>query len=310
MGLKNEVEDLTADIFPGSQIEDDETPVDRGDSVVAEPEEETPPVAEPDPEPEPEEAEEAPEPQVEEPEETPEVEAEKPKGKDEPRIPKSRFDEVNQRRKAAEEELRKYREREKIVKEVESFDFKGREKAYMEAVLDGDTDKALEIREEIREAERAVYTQEARKVADETTDQKRTKTELDSTINELQEKYPMFDGESEQFNEALTEEALAMYQGYLNRNVPPAEAMRRAVTNVVKLNGLDAPESVAEAPKAKAQTKATPDQVRSKLEKATRQPPSPSTREAAPRPDPMNMSEAEFDKLSATELRKLRGDFV
>ena len=83
--------------------------------------------------------------------------------KTENRIPKSRFDEVNERRKLAEKRLAELEAKEaaEAAARQGDFDFDGKEEEYMHAVVDGDFAKAKQIRTEIRNAEKTLFQSEA-----------------------------------------------------------------------------------------------------------------------------------------------------
>lgn len=321
MSIEND--DLEQAMRPGLTAADldDSSDEDFGDEVAVEaaeaPAEEAPqePAAE-------SESEAAPEREPEDegepgPEESPEPEAEdKPrKPKHEPRIPKSRFDQVNERMKAAERraaELERERQAADPAKAV-NFDFEAKEKAYMEAVLDGESDKALAIRREIRAAEQAVLQARFQETAAATRQATKAELELETTIGELQRQYPVFDGESDQFDQALTDETLELFQGFQRQGYDPASAMRRAVRYTVKMYDLDAAEAAAPATESKSgkpKPKLEPEQVQRKLDIAAKQPPQPAGRSEDELPDIMNMPEEQFDKLSEQDERVLRGDFV
>jgi hypothetical protein len=232
----------------------------------------------------------------------------------EPRIPKSRFDQVNERRKAAEARLQELERAQKVSDPAvaAAFDFVGREKAYMEAVLDGEVDKALAIRTEIRAAEQALLDlrlNEARSAATEAT---KSELALKQTIDELQTQYPVFDGESESFNEDITNEALELFQAFQGQGYDPVSAMQRAVRYTVKLHDLDAPAVPAAPvkPASAAPAAPAPAQIRAKLDVATQQPPIAAGRVADRVPDVRSMPEEQFDKLSRQDEAVLRGDFI
>lgn len=234
----------------------------------------------------------------------------KAKGKDEPRIPKSRFDEVNERRKAAERRLKELEEREKEAEQGVDFDFDAKEAEFMEAVLDGDKDKALAIRREIRAAERAIIEQQTARTSAATREQTKAELELQQAIDEAKSTYPAFDDASEAYSQDLTDEVLELFNGYVAQKYAPAVAMRKATRIVAKLHDLGAPSEAEaeEAPAPKASLK--PGQVERKLKAAKRQPPQPKGRAEERTVDVLRMSEAEFEKLSEAELRAMRGDML
>lgn len=237
----------------------------------------------------------------------------------EPRIPKHRFDEVNERRKAAEKRLAEFEKQKQADGQEPSidFDFSAKEEAYMDAVLDGEKDKAKSIREEIRQAEQQLYRQQMDQASTSTREATKAELELNSTINELTTEYPVFDGQSENYDQNLTEEALDLFEGFKGRGYDPATAMRRAVRYVVRANDLDQSESEASPAAGKAgkgggldQHRATEEQGKRKAQRAAKQPPEPETRSTTEGRDVMNMSEEDFDKLSDQEIARMRGDFA
>lgn len=304
-----EAEDLSAIIRAGADDGDDYAEPDVGASSQPEP-------AEPS----------QPEPQTAEPSaaapveaaETPAEPAEKP-AVDEPFIPKSRFDEINERRKAAEAKLREMEAREKATDpaNVVDFDFKGKEKAYMDAVLDGDTDKALTIRDEIRAAEQALFQQMTQKVEQTARTAAKNDIKLEQAISELTAKYPVFDADSPDYSDDLTREALSFQRTFISEGYDPDRALRKAVSYVAKVYDLTeagaapAPQGLQAAAAAPATPKPTEAQVQAKMRTAGQQPPAmPSAGKDAPRGvNIMEMSDEEFERLSPDEIRKFRGDF-
>lgn len=247
------------------------------------------------------------------------------------RIPKSRFDEVNQRRKEAErrlQELERQQQAQDPSRAVD-FDFDAKEKEYMQAVLDGETDKALEIRKEIRSAETALQEAKVQQAQQEAQYKTKAQLELEQTVTEAQQAYPEFDASSEIYNEEATQEALELFEALKSRGYTPADAMHRSVRLTVSAYGLGQQQQQTQAQtQDRAQSQGRRSQqdqnqgqdreqsqqtLDDKMQTASRQPPTPAQdRESAqlPNKDPMQMSEKEFDALSEEEERRLRGDFV
>ena len=93
---------------------------------------------------------------------------------DDPRIPKDRFDEVNERMKRAEEEVKQLKTQldttieEKTVEsepEPEPYDYATKDQEAMDALLEGDAKRYSEIQDEIRQATRDEALREAKKLA-------------------------------------------------------------------------------------------------------------------------------------------------
>ena len=92
---------------------------------------------------------------VEEGSEEPEVEevaeVEEPKS---PMVPKSRLDVVLAKNKEMQKRLQDIEGEKTDAPEVPEYDFVGKDKEYQELILDGETEKAAALRNEIRQAER------------------------------------------------------------------------------------------------------------------------------------------------------------
>lgn len=235
-------------------------------------------------------------------------------------IPKARFDEVNQRRRLAEERIKELENQaakpagSPDTPTAEAYDFDKREADYLEAVLDGDQEKAASIRREIRAEERKTYEAAAKSAAEEARTGAVTDIDLGKTIAQVEADYPVFDNKSEQFDDLLTEEVLDLQSLYIERrNMDPAAALRKAADYVARANGVtklgDEPPP-AQDPAPADPPKPSPGQVQRKVEAADRQPPAAKpTARPEPSIDLANMTDEEFDNLPAETLRQLRGDY-
>ena len=320
----DEDDNLALDDAP--DLDEDLSGLDRGDNVEVEDEEELDeaPVEDPEEEPEAEEPEEEPEaeePEAEEAEEPEEPEAEEPEPEPAPQaekqhsIPKYRFDEVNERRKAAERRARELERQQELndPSKAIDFDFDAKERRYAELVMDGDHDKALELRREIRQAEQTAYRVMAEHQAEQTRESTKEELAFDSAVAELNAAYPAFDPSAEGYNKALVDEALDLHAGFVSRGYTPASALRKAVLYVAAMNDLrpageePATPSLNEAPKAAAKKKTD---VKAKLEAASKQPPRQKGVGVAgeKKIDLDSMSEEEFDALPEATKARLRGD--
>jgi hypothetical protein len=310
------------DVFAGGEPDpllSEDLSGDRGDSlesVVANESAETPVVDRQKPVDEPQTPSETPEAAAA----APEAPAETPEAADhpdagEPRIPKSRFDQVNERRKLAEQRLRELEAEIAASKQVQQpgveFDFDAAEQKYMEAVVDGEFDKAKSIRTDIRNAERQTLANQALKLRDEATEGARKNLALDAEVARLQSEFPIFDQESESFDEVVTAEALDIYAGLVaTGKYSPKDAIGKAATLVTKAHGI---KSMVEppAPPAAPARDTKPD-INKKVEAASKQPPVKSlgAKSADGQRSVLEMSEDEFGSLPESTLRKLRGDIL
>jgi len=330
--MSTKKEDINVDdyLFAGVDRNEPEPEIenaDYGNEVVSEeaPAPEPPPkpkAKEPEPEPEPEPEAAAPEGEPTDTVSEPEAEAGEPVKAEEPEepqphhmIPKARFDEVNERRKVAERKLREKEEAERLAKEAEdrdnTCDLSDREQAYMEAVLEGDIDTALAIRNEIREAERVQYQREMREQAKTVTKLTRAEEELNAAIDESVKTYPVFNKESAKFSQEITDDVLERFEGFKAVGYQPAAAMRKAVFDAARIYGLDSPEETPEPkPSAEIRNLPTAKQRQRKLEVEQNQPPLPGSRSPETGINVLQLPEEEFEKLSDAELAKLRGDVL
>ena len=233
-----------------------------------------------------------------------------------PMIPKSRLDEVLAQNKALKKRIAQTEEAEKAAEEApNAYDFDAKEEEYMDAVLDGDKDKAKAIRKEIRQAE-------ATKMETELTRDIETKVTRNSTANAVQdaasaieEAFPIFDANAPEFNKELTDEVNKYMTGFISSGQNPVEALEEATTYVLQKNNMLDSSTVADVPalgQAKEQKQRS--QVSKKLKAADAQPPElPGESSAAKGEkalDVNNMTPEEFDALPDATLKRLRGDVL
>ena len=297
---QEEQEEATSDDDKDDTAEDDEK-ADDGDDAPAETEEE--------------EGEEAEEP------------ADEPESKQSTVIPKSRFDAINERRKQAEREaadLRRQLEersqqstREQPAQEqAPAFDFDAKEQEYMEAVVDGDFDKAKQIRGEIRQAEKAEFERVATEKAERTTSVSKQQADLDASIKAAEDTYPELNPTSEGFDSVLVDEVADLMGGWVRSGkYTPAQAMDKAVKTVAKLYDLGGEakqELQTEKPSLREKT-SIKEEVRKKTKAAAATPPAmDKAGEGVAKEikvDINDLSEDEFDALPESKLRELRGDY-
>ena len=287
-----------------AEEESEELVAEEPEEVVAEEEGEEP------------EAEVAEEPEeVEEPEET--VAEEKSSKK--PMVPKSRLDEVLAKQKALQKQLDEINAaNEKAAEAPEAYDFDAKEVEYQNMVLDGETEKAVAIRREIRQAERAQLEYEMRQEMTQTVSHDREMTALQQAAAAMEEAYPVFDKNSESFNEDYTNEVVELRDMFMVKGYDAVAALSRAVKYVVSDHGLDEAQESASSLAGKAQK--TDElarkraQVGKKLKAAEAQPPElpgeSSSMHGEKAIDLSAMTEEEFDALPEATLKRLRGDIL
>ena len=325
-----EEKELEYEVMPGADRPEDESPqldlsFDEVQAEIAgEVEEETEETAETEEVAELEEAVEEPEEgteqddaeEVAELEEEPVVE-EKPTKK--PMVPKARLDEVLAKQKALQKQLDDINAAsEKSAEAPEEYDFDAKEVEYQNMVLDGETDKAVGLRREIRKAERATLEFEMRQEMSQTVNQDRQMTALQQAANAMEEAYPVFDRNSEAFNEDVTNEVVELRDMFMQGGYDVVDALSKAVKYVVKDHDLDQAQESAPSLAGKAQKSdelaSRRAQVSRKLKAADAQPPElpgeSSSMHGEKGLDLSTMTEEEFAALPEATLKRLRGDIL
>lgn len=229
----------------------------------------------------------------------------------EQRIPKSRFDDVNERRKAAERRAAELEAQLKQQAPRSDYDFDAAEDAYADALLEGDKEKARSIRREIRAQEMAQAQALAQAEANQARELTHTELDFRQTCQALEAEFPVFRDGSEEYDQELVDEVVDMQAGFVSRGYSPAAAMRKAVNYVARANGI-VPVSERQAPTPQPTALATPrSTVKSKLDAATKQPPMQGgTSGGEVAPDYKNLSDSEWDALPAATKARLRGDLL
>lgn len=246
----------------------------------------------------------------------PPKEAEKPIKK--PMVPKSRLDEVLAKQKELQKQLEDMRSAQTVSEDApDEYDFVAKEVEYQNAVLDGEAEKAAQLRAEIRAAERAQIEFEMTQKMTQTVTQNREVTALQQAATELERAFPQFDKSSEQFDEALTNEVIELRDAFMMKGENAVAALSKAARFVIRDNDLIQTE---EAPSLAATNTAVDEvakkrkEVSRKLKAADAQPPQlPGESSAARGESPLdisNMTEEEFDALPEATLKRLRGDIL
>ena len=250
---------------------------------------------------------------VEAVEEGPE-EVEEPKA---PMVPKSRLDEVLAKNKEMQKKLQEIESEKPAEPEVPAYDFVGKEKAYQDLVLEGETNKAALLRQEIRDAEKEQIMSEMKSQMGQTVQQDRENHELAAKAQEIVDVFPIFDQNSKQYDEKLTAEVMELRDAFIYQGYGAADSLAKAteVTLLSKrpelLQGADVAEDPAPQLSKVVQEKKQKATVRKKVEAAQAQPPTMKGESAKNKKvvDINVMSDDEFGALPEETLRRLRGDF-
>lgn len=235
-------------------------------------------------------------------------------------IPKHRFDEVNERRKAAEAELAAYKAKETAKEEaaVEKFDFRANEKLYMELMLDGDVDGALAKREEIDAAKESKWKTETTTATKVDLDVQAEQNELVSLSQEAEAMFDVFDPDSDNFNQGMLNKVLTFMRGYeADETMSRSDAFVQGLADVIEMYDL-MPEEAATKKTGKTTTPTGQKKTGGKAKETARanahQPVGTTGKGSADTgavvPDVDQMSDEEIDALPAKTLARLRGDFM
>jgi len=309
------VEPTTLATMPGA----DNHPTDEKPAMSLDFSEELKAEVEPEPEPTPEPVEAEAE-AKEEVEAKAEPEPEPAPEKKSPMIPKARLDEALQKQKALQKQLEELTQvQPQTVEEPEKYDFAAKEIEYQELLLDGEAQKAAELRGEINnnlyknvmynvQQNTTAYTQQA--ITENT-----ERGNLQDVANQLAKKYPSLDENSDQHNPQALEEVLELRDAFIGKGYEPADALRKSVNYVVKVN--DIAESTSETVSKKApqdEVAKKRAEVQRKLEAAEAQPPELMGESGASKGekniDISTLSDEEFAALPEATLARLRGDLL
>ena len=264
-----------------------------------------------------EESTEEPEPELEEAaelEEEPEPEPKKPM------VPKSRLDEVLAKQRKLQEQLDALSAEKEVVPSEpapEAYDFDSKELEYQEHVLNGETEKAVALRKEIRVAEKTQLEFEMSQKFSQHTEQSKEMDALQITASEIETKYPVFDKNSDSFSQEYTDEVLELRDAFISQGKNAADSLQKAVNFVVQTNAIKVVggESTLDAPAPKQTTDQVAKkrkEVSKKLKAAETQPPDmpgeTSSAHGEKVVDISSMTDEEFNALPAATLKRLRGD--
>ena len=252
----------------------------------------------------------------EEPEVEEAKEVEEPKA---PMVPKSRLDEVLAKNKEMQKKLQDMEDKDTPETEkLPEYDFVTKEKEYQDLVLDGETEKAALLRNEIRAAEKEQIMSEMQGQMGQTVQQDRELHELNQKATEIMEVFPIFDEKSKSYDEKLTNEVMELRDAFIYQGYGAADSLAKAteVTLLSKkpelLQGGDT-ETTDPAPKlSKAvQEKKAKATVKKKVEASQAQPPEMKGESAKNKKvvDIHTLSDDEFGALPEETLRRMRGDF-
>lgn len=244
----------------------------------------------------------------------------KPEDKGEARIPKSRFDEVNERMKKAEDELAKLKAASPPAAPAKpeetkpkALDLDAKEEEYVAAVQAGDAKKAAGIRREINaEISRLATEKATADISAHLTEREQTAS-LNKVVAESLEKYPFLNDASDAKNEDAINDVIEWRDFFASKGHPLHVALQKAVDKI-------APDYVKPDPdegetKDPAEDKGNVRQIEARRRNAAASNAQPAQMNgvgerasAAGRVDVSKMTDDEFEKLPDAEKKRLRGD--
>tara|TARA_X000000368_G_C23029166_1_gene711642 strand:+ start:888 stop:1937 length:1050 start_codon:yes stop_codon:yes gene_type:complete len=234
-----------------------------------------------------------------------------------PMVPKSRLDEVLAKNKEMQKRLQDMEEK-PAEDAVPEYDFVTKEKDYQDLVLEGETEKAALLRNEIRTAEREQVMSEMQSKMGQTVQQDRELHELNQKATEIMEVFPVFNEKSKSYDEKLTNEVMELRDAFIYQGYGAADSLAKAteVTLLSKKPELlqgDSSEASDPAPKLSqaVQEKKAKANVSKKVQASQSQPPQMKGEATQNKKvvDINVMSDDEFGALPEETLRRMRGDF-
>ena len=242
-------------------------------------------------------------------------EVEEPKA---PMVPKSRLDEVLAKNKEMQKRLKDIEGKETEETKAPEYDFVSQEKAYQDLVLDGETEKAALLRQEIRSAEREQIMSEMQSKMGQTVQQDRETHELQKKANEIMEVFPIFDQNSKQFDEKLATEVKELRDAFIYQGYGAADSLAKA-TEVTLLRSkpellnvaTESTQDPAPTLSKVVQEKKQQANVQNKVTASQAQPPQMKGESTQNKKvvDINTLTDDEFKALPEETLRRMRGDF-
>jgi hypothetical protein len=246
--------------------------------------------------------------------------------KKEPRIPKSRFDEINNRMKDANERNLWLEEQlEKLINqqsqqqktaprepEAPSYDYDTAEEEYITLIINGDIAKATKLRNDInahRQSDLAILISGIEnKASDNAKSQSGLlleKERFESSIVNMEKTYPFLNHKDKAYNEEAVETVNTLLAGYLAAGKGKVESLQLAIKKVLPLyeKKVTTKTTLGDQRKTEAGKKA----AAASKQQPTKQKTTTRTSDMG-KANINTMSDRDFSKLTAKEKSILRGD--
>ena len=256
-----------------------------------------------------------------------ESEVEETLPKKEPRIPKSRFDEINNRMKDAternlwlEEQLEKLinqntqqqKQAEPKVPEAPKYDYDAAEEEYINLIISGDITKATKLRNEINTFHQKDLEILISGIENKASDNAKSQSGLllekerfENSIANMESKYPFLNHKDKAYNEEAVETVNTLLAGYLAAGRGKVESLQMAIKKVLPLyeKKVPAKATLGDQRKVEAGKKAA--------QASKQQPVKGKTTSRTSDMGKVNintLTDRDFSKLTAKEKSILRGD--
>lgn len=241
----------------------------------------------------------------------------------EPRVPKSRLDEALRRGDELQARLAELEQQrsERLAADTSATKLDELEEKYMEAVQEGDTARAKEVRSQIRAVEREQYQSELTHERSVNASQAELQRIVAETVGAIEASYPEMNPDAPEYSQELSQAAFALMQGFMaSGQYSQVAAMREAARITAMQHGLQ-DRSAPAAPQAPAKPDPNAERTKQAVAKnaaaAAKQPPAQTsgvssdalggalTAEIAAK-----MSTKEFDALTEAQKAAIRGDVI
>lgn len=240
-------------------------------------------------------------------------------------VPYARFKQTNERRRQAEEELIRLQERNRLLQEQlersqptankdkapEVFDFEAAESLYHDAVLLGDRNEAIRIRNQIRAEETKVLREQLQREQQEVLATSVSQQSIEQKATQLMQMYPNLDENAAEYDPDALQEAVIWVRGAstspAHQDKTPLQLMEMAAKRFGKARNSEAAapavdvDAVRENRKKEAIDKRVNAKQPAQVKKGS---------VAGERVDYTIHSPRDLDSIDPQKLAQLRGDFI
>ena len=130
--------------------------------------------------------------------------------------------------KHAKKARRSYKQSKKALENAPEYDFDAKEAEYQDLVLNGETEKAVDLRNEIRNAEKEQFMFEVQAKMGQTVQQSQEMTELQAKAAEIEATFPVLNENSADFDADLQAEVIDLRDAFMSQGYSAADALAKA----------------------------------------------------------------------------------